>query len=194
MSEQDLSGYTVGYYVRDAPEFWFEQHGLLRPDQLAAVCYAYGVPYWGSEPYAPRDPGVVASIGSGEGLLEVALERMGLHVTGVDPSPGAVALYRGRQLLPAATPGLIRRAGTVIYAESIEHIPVEQTLQVRDWMAPGSRLIVVNWPDFHPIEASSDWDHITRVDDALYDRLAAGARVVLRRGSHLVLDIEMADG
>lgn len=190
-AEQDLAGYDVGYYRRDAPEFWFGGHGLLRPDQLAAVCYAFGVPFWGSEPYAPRDPGLIVSMGAGEGYLEGELERLlDGHVVGVDPSPGARQLYRGSRWCPAATRTLINGAGTVIFGESIEHIPLEETLQVRAWMAPGSRLIVVNWPDFHPIEPHlNGWDHITRVDDALYDRLAAGGRVVLRRGSHLVVDI-----
>ena len=114
---------------------------------------------------------------------------MGLTVTGVDPSLGALELYRGGMLVGEARQALAASAGTVIYNESIEHIPVEQTLQVRSWMAPGSRLIVTNWPDFHPIEPTSDWDHITRVDDALYDRLAQGGQVVLRRGSHLVVDV-----
>ena len=189
---QDLSNYTTDYYHRDAPEFWFGRHGLLRPDQLAAICYTFGVPFWGSEPYAPRQPGRVVSIGAGEGQLEGELERMLWpdNVVGVDPSLGAQRLYRGENLVAEANQTMIARAGTVIYAESVEHIPVEQTLQVRAWMSPGSRLIIVNWPDFHPIEASSDWDHITRVDDALYDRLAAGGATVLRRGSHLVVDVD----
>jgi len=114
---------------------------------------------------------------------------MGLSVVGVDPSLGALELYRGGMLVGQARQALIGGAGTVVYCESIEHIPVEQTLQVREWMVPGSRLIVVNWPDFHPIEPTSDWDHITRVDDALYDRLAVGGATVLRRGSHLVVDV-----
>jgi SAM-dependent methyltransferase len=189
MTSQDLAGYDVAYYQRDAPEFWFARHGLPRPDQLAAICYTFGVPFWGSEPYAPRDPGRVLSVGCGEGQLEVTLEGMGLTVTGVDPSLGALELYRGGMLVGEARQALAASAGTVIYNESIEHIPVEQTLQVRSWMAPGSRLIVTNWPDFHPIEPTSDWDHITRVDDALYDRLAQGGQVVLRRGSHLVVDV-----
>lgn len=189
MAEQDLAGYTPAYYMRDAPEFWFAPRGLPRPDQLAAICYTFGVPFWGSEPYAPRDPGLIVSMGAGEGHLEQALERvLGPHVIGVDPSPGAAALYRGQSLVGAADEGLISKAGTVIYCESIEHIPATQTFQVRRWMQPGSRLIVVNWPDFHPIEATSEWDHITKVDDELYDRLAIGARTILRRGSHLVLE------
>lgn len=187
---QDLTNYDAAYYQRDAPEFWFGRRDLLRPDQLAAICYTFGVPFWGTEPYSEREPGYVVSVGVGEGHLEEQLERMGLIVTGVDPSPGAQHLYRGSHLYRTVPGDVINQAGTVIYAESVEHIPIEQTLQVRSWMQPGARLIVVNWPDFHPIEASSDWDHITRVDDVLYDRLAVGARTVLRRGSHLVLDIE----
>jgi SAM-dependent methyltransferase len=190
VTTQDLAGYDAAYYQRDAPEFWFGRYGLPRPDQLAAICYIFGVPFWGTEPYAPRNPGLVVSIGAGEGHLEQTLERMGLAVTGVDPSPGALELYRGGLLVGQARQALIGSARTVIYNESIEHIPVEQTMQVREWMVPGSRLIVVNWPDFHPIEPHvNGWDHITRVDDSLYDRLAAGGTVALRRGSHLVVDV-----
>jgi len=190
VTQQDLAGYDAAYYQRDAPEFWFAPRGLPRPDQLAAICYAHGVPFWGSEPYQPRHPGLVVSVGCGEGHLEEHLEHMGLQVVGVDPSQGARVLYRGRELVEWADPALIGRAGTVVYCESIEHVPLEQVLQTRRWMAVGARLIIANWPEFHPIDPHpGGWDHITRVDDALYDRLAVGARVVLRRGSHLVLDI-----
>lgn len=190
MADQDLTGYDPAYYLRDVPEFWFGRYDLPRPDMLAAICYMHGVPFWGTEPYQPRDPGRVVSIGAGEGQLERMLERMGLTVTGVDPSPGAHRLYRGELLYREATQELIASAGTVVYCESIEHIPLEQTLQIRAWMPPGSRLVVVNWPDYFPIVPDgSGWDHITLVDDALFDRLAAGASVALRRGAHLVLDV-----
>lgn len=142
----------------------------------------------------PRHPGAIVSIGAGEGWLEHQLEMMGQVVIGVDPAAGARELYRGYSLIERATRREIAAASSVLFCESIEHIPIDQVLQIRSWMQPGSRLVVVNWPDFHPIEATSAWDHITRIDDELYDRLSVGARVVLRRGSHLVLDIEVGSG
>lgn len=188
---QDLSNYDQAYYQREAPEFWFGRHGLLRPDQLAAVCYIYGLPFWGLEPRGQqRVPGLILSIGAGEGHLECWLEGQGETVLGVDPAVGAHELYRGRDLAPVVTEHQVQIADTVLFVEAIEHIPLETTRQIRAWMSPGARLIVVNWPDFHPIEASSDWDHITRIDEALYDELVRGARVITRRGSHLVVEID----
>lgn len=187
---QNLAGYDAGYYQRDQEEFWFERHGLLRPDQLAALCYTLGWPFWGP-PTRPRQAGVVVSMGAGGGFLEAVLEKMPgvTEVIGIDPSMGAAQLYRGSRLEPRCSPELAAQAGTVIFCESIEHIPLEETLAVAEAMRQGSRLVAVNWPDYHPLlPDGSGWDHITAIDDDLYDRLSAGRTVVIRRGSHLVLD------
>jgi SAM-dependent methyltransferase len=122
VTHQDLAGYDDAYYQRDAPEFWFGGRDLPRPDQLAAICYTFGVPFWGSEPYAPRDPGRVVSIGCGGGHLEQTLEDLGVTVTGVDPSPGARRLYRGKLLCDAATPELIGSARTVTWPSPVGQV------------------------------------------------------------------------
>ncbi len=187
---QDLSHYTADYYHRDIPETWFWRRGLLRPDQLAALCYTFGVPFWGHDRTAERNPGLVLSVGCGRGELENEIARLGPEVIGYDPSEGAAAMYEGPALVAELSTELVRSAGTVIFCESIEHVPVDEVWHIRENLAHNARLVVVNWPDYHPIEPSSDgWDHITRIDDALFDRLSVGADVVLRRGAHLVLDI-----
>lgn len=182
---QDLSVYTDEYYKRDQPEYWFTKHGILRPDQLAALCYAYGLPFWG-EPDGIRDPGLVYSIGCGSGELEAALEKLGNTVVGVDPSRGAKALYKGKDIVDEYPGG----GDTVIFCESIEHIPHDITKGIFSRIPKQARVIVVNWPDLHPIPAVGDGDHITDIDDVFYDRLSDGRKVILRRGSHLVLEGE----
>lgn len=188
---QDLSHYDIAYYRRAIVENWFPRHGLLRPDQFAALCYVFGVPFWGDEHQSAtyREPGNwrVMSIGCGEGALEVELERLGCEVTGVDPSPGARELYRGKILQDDV--GGIEGCATVLFCESLEHLPLDTVRALWPRITPGARIVITNWQTWHPIEPSPDgWDHITRVDDALYDELAFGHRVVLRRGSHLVLE------
>ena len=192
MTEQDFSRYPVGYYRRNwTAERWFPQRSLLRPDQLAALCYVFGAPFWGDEHSRMtwREPPSwrVMSIGCGEGYLEVELERLGCEVTGVDPAPGARELYRGRVLQDDID--LIEDFPTVIFCESLEHLPRVEIDRIWARITAGARIIITNWPLYHPIELTPDgWDHITRVDDALFDELSAGHRVLVRRGSHLVLE------
>lgn len=188
---QDLSNYTREYYLRDQT---FARHGVLRPDQLAALCYALNWPFWGFEVKMgeERDPGLIVSIGAGRGELEAELERIGNRVIGIDPTVGARALYRGTDLRPHWTPQLISEADTVIFCESIEHIPLDLTLELFASLTSGTRVVIVNFTEFFPIipdPVGDGWDHITQVDDALYDRLAEGRITALRRTSHLVLDI-----
>lgn len=188
--EQDLSHYDPEYYKRDQT---FARHRVLRPDQLAALCYTLDWPYWGlensGEDWVERQPGVVLSIGCGRGELERELECLGCTVVGVDPSAGAQFMYQGSRHEYRWTRELVRSAGTIIWCESLEHIPWSETLELLGHVRKDTRLIFVNFVDFWPLEVSGDgWDHITRVDDALYDGLSEGRCVVLRRASHLVLD------
>lgn len=179
------SFYTVKYFRRDVPEHWFYQYGLLRPDELAAICYAFGRPFTVKGNDINRDPGVIYSIGSGEGYLEEKLENMGCEVYGVDPSPGSKKLYRGKNLLKTYPGG----GGTVIFCESVEHLFPEQFDEIWSRIESGTRVIFVNWLDFHPIEPdSTGYDHVRLVDDEFYDKISYGNRVIFRRGSHLVLE------
>lgn len=177
--------YDSDYYRRDIHENWYKNAGMLRPDQYAAACYTLGLRFHDSDDDTPRNPGVITSIGCGEGVLEAFLEQLGHHVIGVDPSPGAQALYRGSLLLDTY-PG---NDGTVIFCESIEHLPHDVFDDIWFRIPAGTRIIVTNWESFHPIHPDgTGWDHVAHIDDALYDRLSEGHRVVKRRGSHLVLE------
>lgn len=180
--DQNLSNYNEPYYKR---ETWFEDNGLLRPDQLAALCYAFGRPFWHFDDEMPRDPGLIYSIGCGSGYLERKLESMGCRVIGIDPAPGAKSLYKGTVIGDE----YMGDGDTIIFCESIEHIPTEKRIEILSKVPNGARIIITNWPDFHPIAADdSGWDHITRIDDELYDKLQENMKVILRRGSHLVLE------
>ena len=83
---------------------------------------------------------------------------------------------------------------TILMVESLEHIPEEAFEPV--WQAIKSqfhgRIIVVNWPDYHPIwigRDASPEEHCRVVDDELYDAWSAEAQsVYTRKGSHLALD------
>lgn len=189
---QDLTHYSADYYQRDQIiETWFWRVGLLRPDQLAALCYILGKPFWGRDRLPERKPGLVLSVGCGRGELEAALERLGVQVLGYDPSAGAHDMYEGTRLTAELDDETIRVAHTVVFCESLEHVPADEIWRIRKALTSGTRLVVTNWPDYHPIEVSRDgWDHITRVDDDLFDRLAEGASVLVRRESHLVLEVD----
>lgn len=183
--------YDRAYYDRTLPETWFGRFGLLRPDQLAAVCYAFGMPFWGDETYANREPYIVLSIGCGRGELEAQIERMGPRVIGTDPSDAVERIYAGQNFERKSASEAVRdvfRADTVIFCESLEHIERAEIDLAFDMLRMRrARVIVVNWPSFMPLETNG-WDHVTRIDDALYDELSEGFDVVVRRGSHLVLD------
>jgi SAM-dependent methyltransferase len=180
-------GYDEGYYRRNITEYQYKQVGLLRPDQYAAACYTLGLRFDGADVDTPRYPGVITSIGCGDGVLERFLEDLGYTVIGVDPSPGAQALYQGTVLVDRY-PG---HAGTVLFVESVEHLPGDVFDDIWARIPAGTRVVFTNWVGFHPIEPDgTGWDHITRIDDAFYDRLCEGHRVVKRNGSHLVLERE----
>ena len=186
---QDLTNYDHAYYHRDQPEYWFQETDLLRPDQLAALCYALNWPFWDvpadMPPPGPRNAGLIYSIGCGIGVLERKLERIGYRVIGVDPSPAPFEEYKGSELIESYPGG----GNTVIFCESVEHIPLDDLLEMFTRIPIEARVIVVNWPDGHPIHPEEPYnDHITLVDDDLYDRLSEGRKVLLRRGSHLVME------
>ena len=177
--------YDNSYYEREIPENWFKKQGLLRPDELAAVCYAFGQPFFGKDFYKPRTPKKVYSIGCGEGYLDAKLIEMGCDVTGVDPSPGIKHRYKGKKLQKTYEGG----GDTIIFCESIEHLYTEQFKEIWEKIPPCAWVIFVNWPDFHPIEPdTTGYDHVTRIDDEYYDSISYGQRIMFRRGSHLVME------
>lgn len=182
--------YTEAYYHRDQSEYWFNPRGLLRPDQLACVCYLYGRPFWDGQIRALRQPSHVLSIGAGEGFLERWLEMdPAITVVGVDTSADARRLYLGKTIVETADADLIAWADSLLFVESLEHLPRPEIDRIFAAIRPPCRVIIVNWPDCHPINPDgTGWDHVTCVDDHLFDTLKAGAAVIVQRGSHLVLD------
>lgn len=181
---QDLSIYTEDYYLRDQIEFYFKREGLLRPDELACICYSLGWMFFGDEQVEPRDPGLIYSIGCGTGEWETKMESMGYTVVGVDPSEGANKLYKGKKIVRKYPGG----GDTIVFCESIEHIPSDQLDKILSVIPKKARIIIVNWVAYHPIIPDGTPDHITRVDDDFYDKLSKGRKVIVRNGSHLVLD------
>lgn len=181
----DVSKYQASYYQRPIVENWYSGHDLPRPDELAAICYAFGVPFTHPDrEHCERDPGVVVSIGCGAGKLEARLEQMGCTVIGVDPSPGARELYEGSTLVDRYEGG----GDTIVFCESLEHLPVDEIDRIFGLIPDHATVIVVNWWGWDTILGDHAWDHITTVDADLFDRLCDGWNVRVRNGSHLVLD------
>jgi cyclopropane fatty-acyl-phospholipid synthase-like methyltransferase len=197
VTDQRLANYTRRYFLgRDIPEVANYAEFRIREDQLACLHYALLGPDG-----ALRRPGLVLDVGAGRGELSAAFAICGVPVIGVEPSRAGATLYRQTMRRWARTePRLIdriddcaERPDTVIFCESLEHIPEDEFAamwpRIVDWLTPGGRLIVANWIWNHPIpEDGSGWDHVRPVDDALYDRLAEGRTLVFRTGSHLVID------
>lgn len=177
--------YDKEYFERDIPETWFKKHNLLRPDELAAICYAFGQPYTEKGLYEPRQPQTIYSIGCGEGYMERELERLGCEVFGVDPAPGLKGKYLGKTLLEKYTGG----GDTIIFCESIEHLYPEQFQEIWDKIPACAWVIFVNWLNFHPIEKdNTGYDHVTTINDEYYDKISYGQRIIFRQGSHMVLE------
>ena len=155
-----------------------------------------------------RIPSLVYDMGCGRGELAATLVYMGISAVAVDPSHAAGALVDETASRFYGLPSMsvpferatcleallksVQTPDTIIFCESVEHIPMKELVAAFDWIrdcARGARVIVTNWPTYHPIRAPpGDWNHVHDVDDELYDRLASRARkTVTRHGSHLVL-------
>lgn len=203
------SGYDRHYYLgRDIPEVRNYAKGQLRSDQLACLAYAYGgdgrfaSQALAASRGASRTPRLVLDIGAGRGELAAAFALAGVEVVGLEPSRAARTIYRRTLRTWGGSEPVLARdiddvegcPDTVICCESLEHIPAGEFdrmwFRICEWLdRTRGRFIVANWRDNHPIEVDdSNWDHVRRVDDELYDSLSADAReVVYREGSHLVL-------
>lgn len=175
--------YDDKYFHRNIAETWFRDNGLLRPDQLAALCYALDWPFWAPSEKRTRNPEPVLSIGCGMGELEVVLENMGYRVIGYDPFYADV--YKGKECIKEFTD---QTGKTVIFCESIEHIEKDEIKRIIAAHDDKTRIIITNWPDFHPIP-KSNFDHITEINDEFFDELLDGRTPIIRRGSHLVYEL-----
>ena len=163
--------------------------------------------------YMRRRPRLAVDMGCGRGEIAATLAHLGVDVIAVDPSAHAKSLVGDTARLfyglPTPPPflnktcyqalrGMRTPPDTVIFCESIEHMPVGEvwrSVSLLSRMASqvphGIRVVVTNWIDGHPIRRiGRDWDHLHDVDDGFYDKLEAYAsRTVFRRGSHLVLEL-----
>lgn len=198
MNPRKPRGYTRSYFLgRDIPEVTNYREHRIRADQLA--CFHWSMHEVGG---GLRRPVHVLDVGAGRGELSAMFALCGIPVTGVEPH--ATKLYeRTLRSWAKAEPRVVadvakvkEPADTVIFCESLEHIPEDVFDAMWDRIVPWlnqyqGRLIVANWEENHPIEPDgTGWDHVRRVDDALYDQLAEGRSVVFRRGSHLVVDFK----
>lgn len=162
---------------------------------------------------ATRTPRLVFDIGCGRGEVAATFAYLGIEVVAIDPSASVGHLV---SLTPSKLYGMKSDAvkftratafeslssspvvpDTIVFCESIEHIPVKEVDKTIEWVAlhadaraAGIRVIITNWPYFHPIRAvPGDWDHVHDVDNEFYDHLASAAKsTIVRHGSHLVLD------
>jgi protein-L-isoaspartate O-methyltransferase len=158
-----------------------------------------------------RLPQRVLEIGGGRGEVATVLRHMGVDVVSVELGPEAEKWYAATAyhyfgdaiapVIPVNKPIQdamsdldISSFDTILMIESLEHIPADAFEPV--WQEIKTkftgRLVIVNWPDYHPIwigrDAGPD-EHCRLVDDALYDSWSVAAKAVYtRRGSHLALD------
>uniref|UniRef100_A0A6M3XL30 Putative methyltransferase n=1 Tax=viral metagenome TaxID=1070528 RepID=A0A6M3XL30_9ZZZZ len=163
---------------------------------------------------AKRIPKAVLSVGCGRGEIASALASVKIRTYATDPSvylhemidrtmkewcehPSYMSFDRvGLKDVPRVIP---RVFDTVIFCESLEHIPSEEFWGAWGFLKEtleknGGLLIVTNWMGMHPINIDGTGkDHIARVDDELFGKMAGDAKeTVYREGSHLVLRFAMS--
>jgi hypothetical protein len=160
---------------------------------------------------AQRHPKRVLEIGGGRGEVANVLTHMGIPTVSIETGPDCDRWYRetGQQffgndaLVQPLNIGLdqarrdldLSEFDTIIMVETLEHIPVEEFDPFWDHVVEKfrGRFVVTNWKNFHPIwvgRGAGPQEHCRLVDDDLYDRFSSQAReVVIRDGSHLVLDL-----
>jgi hypothetical protein len=189
----------VEYYFRKGPRDPDEgawHRGELRPgDEVEALEYIY----------RGRTPNCVASIGDGRGALSFAVANKGTMCVAVEPSKAQKKLLQktkrrfGFSASPRTFNGTFgefmakkREFDTLVFCSSLEHIPPDEFWSVwpqavEQLLSVSGRLVITNWPNYHPITVSGDY-HVFAIDDAVYDRIVGDRQLVLRWGSHLVVD------
>jgi SAM-dependent methyltransferase len=126
----------------------------------------------GSQPFCvlmERAPGRLLDVGSGRGDLGVVLSRSGWRVTGLEPSPGAVAEARSRGIeTEEGTLARRPRGGdgydVVVFNHSLEHVvePFEDLSVAHGLLQPGG-LVLITLPNFGCWQArrfGSRWFHL----------------------------------
>ena len=125
-----------------------------------------------SEPFsalAERPAGRLLDVGSGRGDLGVVLGRLGWRVTGLEPSPEAVAEARKRGLESepvtlTAGPPRADDYDAVVFSHSLEHVvePFEDLSIAHRLLRPGG-LVLITLPNFGSWQArrfGSRWFHL----------------------------------
>jgi hypothetical protein len=157
-----------------------------------------------------RVPDLVVSVGCGKGEIDACFRKLGVRCVGIDPSPALIPIYKDTmeqwadvddyELYTMGLEEAVERLNkeglvpdTVIFCESIEHIPMDQFRvswsYLKDCLIKTSGMLVItNWIYWHPIKASSTWNHVTTIDDTFFDHLCENSKeVIVRYGSHLVI-------
>lgn len=169
--------YTREYYEyegqhsgkQEAPAW---KHQVLRKDQEIAI-----------ELVMCEPPGLIVSVGAGMGLLERELENRGQMVIATEPSTYALENGRSENRIRCDLGSLrITTPCTWLFSESMEHIPEPDIWAFMEW-AKG-RLVVANWT--WPLETNCP-DHITRMDDAFFDKMCDSRHVYHRNAGYLLL-------
>ena len=158
--------------------------------------------------YKKRTPKLVLDIGCGRGEVSATLAYCKIKCVAIDPSSGSRDIINDTYMkyYGLSNPEFINDTAlaavqkvsdfdTVIFCESMEHISTKEFFDafviIKKTLTKTKGLMIIsNFIDFHPIKRNPnmDWNHITTVDDKLYDELAKQAKsVVFRKGSHLVL-------
>jgi 2-polyprenyl-3-methyl-5-hydroxy-6-metoxy-1,4-benzoquinol methylase len=116
-----------------------------------------------------RAPGRLLDVGSGRGDLGVVLGRSGWRVTGLEPSPDAVAEARKRGVESqrgtlTEGPRPEGRYDAVVFNHSLEHVvePFDDLSTARELLHPGG-LVLISLPNFGSWQASrfgSRWFHL----------------------------------
>ncbi len=155
-----------------------EYNAYALPENLALRCLATALFEWRyrralrTEPLgvlAERAPGRLLDVGSGRGDLGVVLGRSGWRVTGLEPSPEAVAQARKRGVESeegTLTEGPLRESGydVVVFNHSVEHVvePFEDLSMAHELLQAGG-LVVISLPNFGSWQArrfGSRWFHL----------------------------------
>ena len=166
-------------------------------------------------PYVQENPGLVLDVGCGRGMVAAALHNLGFDVWATDFSKAAVELTKETILerakhLDAGQPQITQLSlkdipkfeeshdntrdvhpNTVIFCESIEHIPEEEFEEafptICSWHP---RLIIAGKLHWHPMQKdNSGWNHIREINDRVYDEIASHGEVKFRKQSHLVVQL-----
>lgn len=192
--------YAYGYTSYEAATQAFDEPAETFREQVSNI-----------KKHQTRHPQLVLEIGSGRGELAAAFHYDGVKCYAVDPSPGAaivtprtfrtwidktsVKFFMNKSMLDGVRAADLcdLRVDTVILCEAIEHIREDEFNEAypiieKMLTKTRGRLIITNWVGYHPIYIDgSGWDHIREINDTVYNDLNKNNEIILRKGSHYVL-------